>query len=148
MTIFFIHLTLMKKVLHKILAMVLAFVVLFSTMSFSVGMHYCGDTLVHTALFKKAKSCGMEMQKETASSNCPIIEKNCCHDEEILVKGQKELKLSFDNINLQQQVFITSFVYSYIYPLVESQEKGSTFDEYPPPLIVKTIYKLDEVYLI
>ena len=138
----------MKEVLHKIAAVIMAFVVLFSTMSFSVGMHYCGNILVDTALFKKAKSCGMEIQKETYSANCPVMEKNCCHDEEILVKGQNELKMSLDNFNFHQQVFITSFVYSYIYPLVELKEKELTFDDYPPPLIVKTIYKLDEVYLI
>ena len=28
------------------------------------------------------------------------------------------------------------------------KEKGNTFDDYPPPLIVKNIHKLDEVYLI
>ena len=126
----------------------MAFVVLFSTMSFSVGMHYCGDTLVDTALFKKAKGCGMEIQKETSTSDCPIMEKNCCHDDEILVKGQKELKVSFDKLDFHQQVFITSLVYSYIYPFIELKEKEPTFDDYPPPLIVKNIYKLDEVYLI
>ena len=138
----------MKEVLHKITAVIMAFVVLFSTMSFSVGMHYCGNTLVDTALFKKAKSCGMEIQKETSSANCPVMEKNCCHDEEILVKGQKELKISLDNLEFPQHVFIASFVCSYVFPLIESKEKEPTFDEYPPPLIVKTIYKLDEVYLI
>jgi len=34
----------------------MAFVVLFSTMSFTVNMHYCGDTLVETAIFHKAKA--------------------------------------------------------------------------------------------
>lgn len=126
----------------------MAIVVLFSTMSFSVGMHYCGDTLIDTALYEKAESCGMEIQKETSSTDRPVLEKSCCHDEEILVKGQKELKISFDNLDFHQQVFIASFVYSFIYPLVELKEKESTFDDYPPPLIVKTIYKLDEVYLI
>jgi len=126
----------------------MALVVLFSTMSFSVGMHYCGDTLVDTALFKKAKGCGMEIQKESATPDCPVMEKNCCHDDEILVKGQKELKVSLDKLDFNQQVFIATFVYSYVYPLVEKRKKVTTFDDYPPPLIVRTIYKLDEVYLI
>ena len=45
----------MKQFSHKIMALVMAFVVLFSTMSFTVNMHYCGDTLVETAIFHKAK---------------------------------------------------------------------------------------------
>lgn len=138
----------MKSIMHQIVSVFMAIVVLFSTMSFSVGMHFCGDTLVDSAIFQKAKTCGMEMQNEMTESDCPVFEKNCCHDEEILVKGQKELKISFDNIDFQQQVFIASFVYSYIYPFTELKEKEITIDGYPPPLIVKTIYKLDEVYLI
>lgn len=138
----------MKGVFHKIMAISMAFVVLFSTMSFSVGLHYCGNTLVDTALFEKAKSCGMELQKKTSSSNCPVMEKNCCHDEEILIKGQNELKISFDSLDLHQQIFITSFVYSYINSFIEPKEKGNIFDDYPPPFIVKNIHKLNEVYLI
>ena len=126
----------------------MAFVVLFSTMSFSIGMHYCGDSLVDTAWFKKADTCGMEILSEKTSSDCPILEKNCCHDDEILVKGQKELKVSFDNLDFQQQVFISSIVYSYVYSFIELREKVITFDDYPPPVIVKSIYMLDEVYLI
>ena len=49
----------MNQVFHKIMSLVMAFVVLFSTMSFTVNMHYCGDTLVETAIFQKAKGCGM-----------------------------------------------------------------------------------------
>lgn len=138
----------MKAILHKIASVFMAFVVLFSTMSFSVGMHFCGDALVDSAMFQKANSCGMEIQNETTSSDCETVDKNCCHDEEILVKGQKELKVSFNSLDFQQQVFIASFVYSYIYPLIEVRENATTFDDYPPPIIVKTIYKLDEVYLI
>ncbi len=39
----------------------MAFVVLLSTMSFTMHMHYCGDTLVDTSYFVKAETCGMEM---------------------------------------------------------------------------------------
>lgn len=126
----------------------MAFVVLFTTTSFSVDMHYCGGALVNTAFFKKAQTCGMEMQMETASSNRSVVDKSCCHDEKIVVKGQKELKASYNDLKFHQQVFIASFVYSYINSFDELKEKETTFDDYPPPRIVKNIYKLDEVYLI
>jgi len=35
----------MKNIFKHITAFVLAFIVLFSTFSFTVDMHYCGDTL-------------------------------------------------------------------------------------------------------
>ncbi|WP_339661730.1 hypothetical protein [uncultured Polaribacter sp.] len=80
----------MKQVFHKIMSFLMAFVVLCSTMSFSVDMHYCGDTLVETAIFHKAKGCGMEMEKPI-SEGCEITKKNCCSDQQIVVDGQNEL---------------------------------------------------------
>jgi len=138
----------MKQVFHKIASIIMAFVVLFSTMSFSIGMHYCGNTLVDSALFHKAKDCGMEMQKGIIACNKTVVNNDCCHDEQIKVKGQNELKISFNNLKFHQQVFIASFVFSYINQFTDLKENITTFDEYPPPLIVKNIYKLDEVYLI
>ena len=104
----------MKQVFHKIMSMLMAFVVLFSTMSFTVDMHYCGDTLVETAFFHKTKGCGMEMIKEVPTEGCSINKKDCCTDKQLLVEGQQELKISFDNLSLDEQIFVTSLVYSYI----------------------------------
>ena len=137
-----------KQVFHKIMAMVMAFVVLFSTMSFTINMHYCGDTLVDTSIFHKAKTCGMEMQKAIENSECSSIKKDCCKEEQIVVEGQDELKISFDKLTFDQQIFVASFVYTYINLFNGIEENVTSFSEYPPPLIVKPIYKLDETYLI
>jgi len=138
----------MKQLIHKIVSLLMAFVVLFSTMSFTIDMHYCGDTLVDTAIFKKAKTCGMELQKEIQNSTCSITKKNCCSDKQINIEGQDELQISFDSLSLDQQVFVASFVYSYINLFEGIEENITSFSEYPPPLIVRSIYKLDEVYII
>jgi len=103
----------------------MAFVVLFSTMSFTIDMHYCGDTLVETAVFQKAKGCGMEMQNPSAKG-CAITKKNCCKDEQLVVDGQDELQLSVDKISFEQQVFIASFVYTYS-NLFEGFDKKYTY---------------------
>lgn len=125
----------------------MAFIVLFSTMSFTIEMHYCGENLVDTAIFKKAKSCGMEMEKPSSKS-CSVSKKNCCNDKKVIIDGQNELQLSFDTLSFEQQQFVYSFIYTYI-NLFEGLEGNITsFSEFPPPLIVRNIYKLDETYLI
>ena len=91
----------------------MTFVVLFSTMSFTVNMHYCGDTLVESAIFQKAKGCGMEMEKPS-TEECSITKKNCCDDKQLAIEGQDELQLQVEKITFEQQVFIASFVYTYI----------------------------------
>jgi len=128
----------------------MAFVVLFSTMSFTIDMHYCGDMLVDTAVFKKAKSCGMEIQKSDSDSECSIMKmkKDCCSDEQLVFEGQDELKLSLDKLTFGQQLFVASFVYNFIQGFEVLQAKETLFVEYPPPLIVRHIFKLDESYLI
>lgn len=126
----------------------MAFVVMFSTMSFTVSMHYCGDTLVDTAIFHKAKGCGMEMQKDTTNSECSIAKKNCCSDRQIVVSGQDELQLTVDKVSFGQQVFIASFAYTYINLFEGLEENITPFSDYSPPLVVKNIQKIDETYLI
>lgn len=139
----------MKQVVHKISAFLMAFVVLFSTMSFTIDMHYCGGTLVDKAVFKEAESCGMEMEmeKNNASSECTISKKNCCSDEQLNLRGQDELQITFDKYTFDQQYFTASFITTYI-QLFEGTKQETPLLEYPPPLIVRQIYKLDEVYLI
>jgi hypothetical protein len=137
----------MKQASHKIMSLLMAFVVLFSMMSFTVNMHYCGDTLVETTLFNKAKGCGMEMEKPS-TEGCSITKKNCCDDKQLVIDGQDELKLNFDKLTFEQQQFVASFVYTYI-NLFEGLDKNvSSYEEYKPPLVVKQIFKIDETYLI
>ena len=137
----------MKQALHKIASFLMAFVVLFSTMSFTIDMHYCGDSLVDTAIFQKAETCGMEMEN-TSDKDCSISKKNCCSNEQIIVEGSIELQNSVDQISINQQVFIASFVYTYI-SLFEGLDKNvASYKTYKSPLVIRQLYKLDETYLI
>ncbi|QYJ69354.1 HYC_CC_PP family protein [Flavobacterium litorale] len=137
----------MKHHFHKIAAFLMVFVVLFSTMSFTIDMHYCGNSLVETAIFQKAKGCGMEMEKPFTNS-CSIIKKNCCSDEQLIVDGQDELNISFYKLSFDQQLFVASFVYSYTNLFESLDKKVISHKKYSPPLFVRQIYKLDETYLI
>lgn len=137
----------MKQVLHKIMSLLMAFVVLFSTMSFTVNMHYCGGTLVETAIFHKAKGCGMEMEKPS-TKGCSITKKNCCDDKQLVQNGQDELQISVDKITFEQHLFIASFVYTYINLFEGLENSVSSYEKYKPPLVIKQLYKIDETYLI
>jgi hypothetical protein len=137
----------MKQAFHKIMSMLMAFVVMFSTMSFTLNMHYCGDTLVETAVFHKAKGCGMEMGNPSFEG-CTMIKKNCCSDEQQAISGQDELQLSFDKISFDQQVFVAAFSHTYNNLFELSEDVTPSLITYPPPIIVRQLYKLDETYLI
>ena len=137
----------MKELFHKVISFSMAIVVLFSTMSFTVNMHDCGDTLVETAVFKKAKGCGMEMLNPL-KEGCTITKKNCCNDEEFVVDGQDELQFQVDKISLEQQMFIVAFTQTYINLFDDIGKEVTTYKTYKPPLVIRQLYKIDETYLI
>ena len=137
----------MRQVFRKIMSILMAFVVLFSTMSFTINMHYCGDTLVETAMFQKAKGCGMEMQKPSTEA-CVFAKKNCCKNEQLVIEGQDKLQSQIDVISLEHQIFIASFVYT-CHNLFSGFDRNIfPYEVYKPPLVIRPLYKLDETYLI
>lgn len=132
----------MKKVFQKSGSFAMALLVLLSTVSFTVDKHFCGEILVDQAVFSEAKTCEMHGDMPVSS------EDDCCDEEKIMVEGQKELKISFDDLDLEQQVFLASFTWSYA-NLFEGEAQAETpFFHYKPPLLVYDIHLLDETFLI
>ncbi len=138
----------MKKHFHNILALLMSFVVLCSTMSFTVNMHYCGKTLVDVALFKDAKTCGMNMQQSLDSFEDVYKKKGCCTDKQLAYEGQDELKISLDKLSFEQQIFVVSLYTSYLDLFEQLEPSSIPFKEYPPPCLVKDIQILHETFLI
>jgi len=126
----------------------MAFVVLFSTMSFTVSEHFCGDHLVDSGLFSRAESCGMEMGKPSPVKDCSTLKKDCCKDVVKQIEGQKNLKIDFSTLNFQQQVFVASFAYSYVNLFEGLAVNIIPFKYYTPPLLVTDILVLDQTFLI
>ena len=90
----------MKQVISKISSFLLALLVLFSTFSFTVEKHYCGEFLMDVSYVGNADDCGMDMEKVVSSK------KNCCKDEVHHIEGQDELQqLTFDDLDFEKQHF-------------------------------------------
>jgi len=126
----------------------MAFVVLFSTMSFTYSEHYCGDFLVDTALFSKAESCGMMMETASADSDCNSFKKDCCSDKVKQIEGQSNLKIDFNSLTIPQQEFVAIFTYSYLNSFESVDTKINAFEDYSPPLVDKDIAVLYQVFRI
>jgi len=126
----------------------MALLVLFSTMSFTVDMHYCGDQLVDFSFSENAKNCMMQAGHSNATGENSVMEMDCCTDLEIIMKGQDDLKISFDQFTFEQQIFISTFYYTYV-NLFEAVDKNlDSFKEYSPPPLIRDIQILDQTFLI
>ncbi|MGJ5640571.1 hypothetical protein I3217_00455 [Formosa sp. S-31] len=126
----------------------MALVVVFSTLSFSVDMHYCGDSLVDLAINKEAKTCGMDMQESTTPQMSKMA-KGCCSDTKIQVDGQDELKLNtLDQLSFDQFTFVATYFYVYINLFEGLEEHIVPFKAYSPPLLVTDISVINATFLI
>ena len=126
----------------------MAFMVLFSTMSFSISEHYCGDNLVDSSLFSTAESCGMEMENSFAIGDCDIQKNNCCKDVVKLFEGQDDIKTNPLDLNFSEQTLVASFIYSYVNLFEGLEENIIPFKEYSPPILITNIQVINETYLI
>lgn len=125
----------------------MAFLVLFSTVSFSIDMHFCGDTLVDYSLFDDSADCGMNLLADV-KEECPMSFMNCCTDEEISQEGQDELATSFNSLDLDQQQFILAFTFAYIDFYTGLHKQTIPFLQYSPPLITYDRQVILETFLI
>ncbi|RAJ11891.1 hypothetical protein LY08_02600 [Olleya aquimaris] len=123
----------------------MALLVLFSTFSFTVEKHYCGDHLIDTAIFTKAKNCGMEV---SATTNTIVTKKSCCKDVVEIIKGQDQLKLNFNDLDTNAQFVFTAFVYSYSQLYQSLPKQIVPHRHYSPPNLVIDYQVLHDVFII
>ncbi|CAL2057229.1 HYC_CC_PP family protein [Tenacibaculum sp. 190524A05c] len=138
----------MKSVLTKISSFVLALLVLFSTFSFTVAKHYCGDFLVGVSYFGDAKNCADELGEDDCDSPQVIKKKNCCKDEVENIEGQDDLRNSIEKFDLEKQKFVVAYVSSLLYLFSEEDQKEKEFLQYSPPKLTYDLNILHEVFII
>ncbi|WP_318345317.1 HYC_CC_PP family protein [Flagellimonas baculiformis] len=128
----------MKQILHQFISSLMALLVLVSTVSWTVDKHLCMGRVMDISFFAHADDCGMDMDMESS----------CCDDESFTVQGQDDLKMSFDNFSLDQQLFLVSFVHSYFYLFEAEAEENNAFVDYSPPPLIRDVQVLHQTFLI
>lgn len=136
----------MNEVFHKIVTIAMAILVLLSTISWRVEKHYCMGRLMDVALFSDVDTCGMFMEELIDENSLSQEKSSCCDDEVFFVDSQDDLQLSFNDIEFESQAFIIAYSYSLLF--ANRTKKEASYLYYLPPILVKNIQLLDEVYLI
>ena len=121
---------------------------LISTVSWTVEKHFCLGSLVDVAFFHEAETCGMEMPLLNDNAALNKDSNGCCSDEIISVQGQDELNISHYNLSLGQQYFLAAITSYYINLFQLKEQRYVPHADYPPPVLVKDIHILDQVFLI
>ncbi len=121
----------------------MAFLLLFSTLSFTVDMHFCGKSLVDVSLYHEAEGCGMSMDDQL------MVDMGCCSDVEWSVDGQDSLEKAPAVPDLAPQ-FVALLQVVSMYNLLEPELRSRIipFKEYSPPKLVPDITVRDQQFLI
>ncbi|TVZ56749.1 hypothetical protein OD91_2047 [Lutibacter sp. Hel_I_33_5] len=134
----------MKQFSLKISSTLLALLVLFSTFSFAVDKHFCGDFLVDVSYFGDAKGCGMELNKNPSRKK-----KSCCKDEILKVEGQDELQQFSDiELDLKTKEFAITFLISFQDLFIQIESEKLIKKDFSPPDIPKDFQVAFQAFLI
>lgn len=140
------------KAFHRIIALVMAFLMFFTSAGFSVNVHYCKGELKSFSLIGEAESC------HAAKKSCPHHAKmqieedkasDCCSNETVVVDDldtdfNVAQNAEFTNFEIK---FVTAFVYAFNNVTTQNVSKTScfeTYDPWPP----RDIYVILERFLI
>ncbi|WP_111625015.1 HYC_CC_PP family protein [Arenibacter echinorum] len=138
----------MKVMINKILALLMAFFMLVSTVSWTVEKHFCFGSVIDIAFFHEAETCGMEIPLLNDTTDLIKDFNSCCSDEIISVQGQDQLSISYDDLSFGQQHFLVAFTSYYLNLFQPREQRYVPHADYPPPILVKDIHILDQVFLI
>jgi hypothetical protein len=140
------------KALHRITALIMAFLMFFSSVGYSINVHYCKGELKSLSLIGEAASC------HSAKKLCPHHAKsqieedkttNCCSNETLQVEDLDiDYNISqlpeFSDLELK---FVTAFVYAFSDVSVPKVTSSSPF-KICNQLPTRDIYVLLESYLL
>lgn len=119
----------MKQQFKKITTTLLAFTVLFSTFSFTVEKHFCGDFLIDVAVLGNLEVCLTDI-----SADSSIKMKKCCKDEVQKIEGQDELQLAkVEKTTFKTLEFLITYVVSCKNTVVRYPQKNTFYNGISPP---------------
>ena len=133
------------KLFRTISSFALAFLVLVSSTSFMVGIHFCKGEIKHLALFRNADGC--EKEKELPPCHKHLAS-SCCDDESVLHEGEG-FKASVSDISIGASdidMDVPAIIVAEIIPT--NRVKKTDFYNYDPPLRSLDLTVTHRVFLI
>ncbi len=147
---------------YRYIASSLAFLILVTSLGFSINIHYCQGRLQSVSLIGTAKSC-CELAAATLMKNCPnheklvvqdegcsLDKKKCCENQAHRIQSDQDQQAqSYDFVvGKQLQQFVVAFVAVFARNTFTVEADAISFAHYKPPVIPKDIPVLFQSFLI
>lgn len=137
----------MKSIFQKVFSSAMALLLLVSTVSWTIGMHYCGKALVDIDFFEHAERCGMDQSSPKNSESAEWGIKSCCAYELAVIVGQDDLTTSQVEFSIVQHYLFSPSNTDYAL-FAGSDAKLASYNKYVPPVLVRDVQLLDQVFII
>jgi hypothetical protein len=138
------------KVLKPIVSISLALLVLVSSSSFMVNMHFCGGQMQSVSLIEEAAACPMEVNLPPCHKKMEIKKSGCCEDKHVAFEGKDfNAKIQdFSLLNWQAINWVASL--PVIMEVIQINEAlaFSNYTPYKPPIVERDIPVLKQSFLI
>ncbi len=138
------------KLLKSIVSSVLALLVLVSSSSFMVNMHFCGGHVQSVSLIKEATPCPMEVQLPPCHKKMAVKKSGCCEDKQVAFEGKDFNTLVQDFSTFAWQASNWVVTLPMIMEVIQVSESlaFSNRTPYKPPIVERDIPVLVQSFLI
>lgn len=128
----------------------LALLVLVSSSSFTVNMHFCGGHVQSISLIEDAAPCPMEVQLLPCHKKMAVTKSGCCDDKHVAFEGKDFSAKVQDFSMLAWQSINWVAALPLIMEVIQVNESlaFSTHTPYKPPLVGRDITVLVQSFLI
>lgn len=140
----------MKKLLQHIGTILMALLVLFSSLSFGVSKHYCAGEVSEVSYFVDVTGCKMPQQVDACdtSKTESVKKKSCCETKYQFVDGNDfPSKKITTLVSFDPQIAILQNL-SFSFSLCQDNLDSKSFFQYHSPPILKNRVVVYESYLI
>lgn len=138
------------KGLKPIVSSLLAMLVLVSSSSFMVNMHFCGGQMQSVSLIEEATPCPMEVQLPPCHKKMEIKKSGCCEDKHITFEGKDfNAKVQdFSLLNWQAINWVASLPVIMEVIQIDEALAFANHIPYKPPIVERDIPVLKQSFLI
>jgi hypothetical protein len=138
------------KFLKSIVSSILALLVLVSSSSFMVNMHFCGGHVQSVSLIEEATLCPMEVQLPPCHKKMAVKKSACCEDKHVAFEG-KDFNTQVQDFSMfSWQAINWIATLPMIMELIPVNEAlaFSSLTSYKPPIVERDIPVLVQSFLI
>ena len=135
------------KLFKSISSILLALLVLVSSSSFMVSMHFCGGHVQSFSLIKKAAPCSLEVQQAPCHKRMAIKKSTCCDDKDVAFEGKNfSSKVHSLSTNTSASIAMLPLIMEVVQ--INVALIASNHNSYKPPIVGRDIPVLVQSFLI